>query len=99
MWKVLNKEVQYQDLPLQWLGNGKMVFAKLKNFFTKLIFFPPTFFCSERFPFSKVLAGKKSTLQKSFITWQKRYKVLGRMMEEIGTVVLVKFYCKFHYGQ
>jgi hypothetical protein len=33
------------------LRNGKMVFAKLKNFFAKLIFFPPIFFF---FPFSKI---------------------------------------------
>jgi hypothetical protein len=26
------------------INNGKMVFAKLKNFFAKLIFFPPNFF-------------------------------------------------------
>jgi hypothetical protein len=57
-----NKEVQYQDLPPQWMGNGKMVFAKL-------IFFPANFFfCSERFPFSKILkksfGGKKINLAK-----------------------------------
>jgi hypothetical protein len=50
-----------------------MVFAKLKNFFAKLIFSRQNFFCSEkRFPFfkisKKVLAGKKSTYQKSFLT-------------------------------
>jgi hypothetical protein len=43
----------------------KMVFAKLKNFFAKLIFFPPNFFLLRKIPFSKipknVLAGKKST--------------------------------------
>jgi hypothetical protein len=27
--------------------NGKMVFAKLKNFFAKLIFFPPNFFFAQ----------------------------------------------------
>jgi hypothetical protein len=43
-----------------------MIFAKLKNFFAKLIFSRQFCFSSERFPFSKipkkkVLAGKKST--------------------------------------
>jgi hypothetical protein len=51
---------------------GKMVFANLKNFFAKLIFSRQIFFCSERFPFTKiptkVLAGKKSTWQKSLLT-------------------------------
>jgi hypothetical protein len=28
--------------------------AKLKNFFAKLIFFSPNFFCLERFPLSKI---------------------------------------------
>jgi hypothetical protein len=39
-------------------------------------FFPPNFFCSERFPFSKIhekiLAEKKLTEQKSFFAEQKR---------------------------
>jgi hypothetical protein len=47
------------------LWNGKIIFAKLKNFFAKLIFSRQIFFCSERFPFSRIpkkdLAGKKST--------------------------------------
>jgi hypothetical protein len=47
-------------------SKGKMVFAKLKNFFAKLIFFPPNFFLLRKiFLFQntkkKVLAGKKST--------------------------------------
>jgi hypothetical protein len=50
--------------------NGKMVFAKLKNFFAKLIFSRQNFFCSERFPISKiqkkVLAGKNQLSQKVF---------------------------------
>jgi hypothetical protein len=45
-----------------------MVFAKLKNFLAKLIFFPPIFFCSEKFPFSektkKKIGGKKINLAK-----------------------------------
>ncbi len=49
---------------------GKMVFAKLS-------FFPPNFFfCSERFPFSKipkkVLAGKKINLAKKFFNLAKK---------------------------
>ncbi len=40
-----------------YIYKGKMVFAKL-------IFFPPNFFCSERFPFSKIpkkkVGGKKN---------------------------------------
>jgi hypothetical protein len=52
-----------------------MVFAKLKNFFAKLIFFPPNFFCSERFPFSKipkkVLAGNNQLSKKGpFNFWE-----------------------------
>jgi hypothetical protein len=43
-----------------------MVFAKLKNFFAKLLFFPAKiFFAQKDFPFpkyqKKVLAGKKLT--------------------------------------
>jgi hypothetical protein len=41
-----------------------MVFAKLKNFFAKLIFFPPNFFAQKDFSFPKYqksLGGKKST--------------------------------------
>ncbi len=54
-------------------SNGKMVFAKLKNFFAKLTFSPPIFFCSERFPFSKkVLAGKKINLTKKFFNLAKK---------------------------
>jgi hypothetical protein len=49
---------------------GKMVFAKLKNFFAKLIFFPPNFFCLKRFLFSKipkkVLAEKNQLSKKVF---------------------------------
>jgi hypothetical protein len=45
---------------------GKMVFAKLKNFFAKLIFFPPNFFLLKKSSLfqntkKKNLAGKKST--------------------------------------
>jgi hypothetical protein len=49
-------------------SNGKMVFAKLKKFFAKLILFPPKNFCSKRFPFSKLpkksFGGKKINLAK-----------------------------------
>jgi hypothetical protein len=43
-----------------------MVFAKLKNFFAKLIFFPPKFFLLRNISLfqdtkKKVLAGNKST--------------------------------------
>jgi hypothetical protein len=45
--------------------NGKIVFAKLKSFFAKLIFFPPNFFSLRKISLfqntKKVLAGKKST--------------------------------------
>jgi hypothetical protein len=46
------------------------------TFFAQLIFFPPKFFCSERFTFfkipEKVFTGKKLTEQKSFLIEQKR---------------------------
>jgi hypothetical protein len=49
-----------------------MVFAKLKNFFAKLIFFPPKYFLLRKISLfqntKKVLVGKKSTYQKSFLT-------------------------------
>jgi hypothetical protein len=39
---------------LKVINFGKMVFAKLKNFFAKLIFFPPNFFFAQKdFPFPK----------------------------------------------
>jgi hypothetical protein len=45
-----------------------MVFAKLKNFFAKLIFFPAKFFFAQKdFPFpkyQKVLAGKNQLSKK-----------------------------------
>jgi hypothetical protein len=46
---------------------GKMVFAKLKNFFAKLIFFPQNFFPQKGFPFlkyQKSFGGKKINLAK-----------------------------------
>ncbi len=52
-----------------------MVFAKLKNFFAKLIFFQLKIFLLRNISLfqntKKVLAGKKSTQQKSFLTQQK----------------------------
>jgi hypothetical protein len=48
--------------------NGKMVFAKLKNFFAKLIFFPPKLFMLRKiFLFQntkKSFGGKKINLAK-----------------------------------
>jgi hypothetical protein len=48
--------------------NCKMVFAKLKNFFAKLIFFPPKFFFAQKdFPFpkyQKMFWREKSQLSK-----------------------------------
>ncbi len=58
-WKVLDRI----------FSNGKMVFAKLKNLFAKLIFFPPNFFLLRKISLfqnskKKVLAGKKINLAK-----------------------------------
>ncbi len=82
------------------LWNGKMVFAKLKNFFTKLIFSRQNFFCSEkRFPFSKIpqkkkFGGKKINLAKKFFNSAKK---VGPY--EIGRVCMcVKTgFCVFSY--
>jgi hypothetical protein len=53
-----------------------MVFAKLKNFFAKLIFSRQNSFCSERFSFSKILkksfGGKKINLTKKFFNLAKK---------------------------
>jgi hypothetical protein len=52
---------------------GKMVFAKLKNFFDKLIFSRQNFFCLERFPFSKIpKKRKKINLAKKFFNLAKK---------------------------
>jgi hypothetical protein len=64
-YKIKNNKIFYTIFRKNGDFFGNMVFAKLKNFFAKLIFSRQIFFCSERFPFSKipkkVLAGKKST--------------------------------------
>jgi hypothetical protein len=53
-----------------------MVFAKLKNFFAKLIFSRQFCFRSERFPFSKIpkksFGGKKINLAKKFFNLAKK---------------------------
>ncbi len=56
---------------------GQMVFAKLKNFFAKLIFFPPNFFFAQKdFPFPKYqkksFGGKKINLTKKFFDLAKK---------------------------
>jgi hypothetical protein len=52
-----------------------MVFAKLKNFFAKLIFFPPNFFFHKDFPFPKYqkksFGGKKINLAKKFFNFKR----------------------------
>jgi hypothetical protein len=57
--------------------DSNKLFCSAKKLFCSVNFFPAkNFFCSERFPFAKIqekiLAGKKSTEQKSFLADQKR---------------------------
>jgi hypothetical protein len=53
-----------------------MVIAKLKNFFAKLIFFPPNFFLLRKASLfqntKKVLAGKKNNFAKKFFNLAKK---------------------------
>ncbi len=76
---------------------GEMVFAKLKTFFAKLIFSRQFFFCSERFPFSKIpkksFGGKKSTQQKSFLTQQKKVH-RSQEIYATHTTTLLYEYCR-----
>jgi hypothetical protein len=59
---------------------GHTFFAKLKNFFAKLIFSRQNFFWyfgkGKSFP-PKKIGGKKSTWQKSFLTWQNGFAASG----------------------
>jgi hypothetical protein len=59
------------------LNYGLTFFAKLKNFFAKLIFFPPKLFLvfwkRKIFPVKKKFGGKKINLAKKFLTWQKPF--------------------------
>ncbi len=54
-----------------------MVFAKLKNFFAKLIFFPPNFFLLKKISLfqntkKKKFGGKKINLAKKFFNLAKK---------------------------
>jgi hypothetical protein len=60
--------VVYGTLSHLRIRNGKMVFAKLKNFFAKLIFFPPNFFLVRKISLfqntKKSFGGEKINLAK-----------------------------------